>query len=64
VSAWALVLVLTMGDQPIVSWHEDEAACHRRAPVEIFHAEVTGRPVAHAFCQRARTREPRGLIVR
>jgi hypothetical protein len=63
-SVWALVLVMTMGGPPIVSWHESERACMARARVEAFHAETTGRPVAHAICQRVRMYKPRGVILR
>lgn len=54
--SWALLVVLTLDAQfpPPPSWHATRAECEAHAAVRAFHYEVTGRPVAHASCERVR----------
>lgn len=50
---WALVLVTTLNTTGIpdrLSFFESEKECTRWIPVERFHLESTGRPVASATC--------------
>lgn len=48
----ALVLIMvTPTTQPVVSWHASMEDCRRQAPIEIYHRELTGRPVERALCQ-------------
>lgn len=50
---YALMIVLmvnTTGIADHISWHENVEVCRNRAPVEMYHFETTGRPVASATC--------------
>ena len=54
--SWALLVVLTLDAQfpPPPSWHATRADCERHAELRVYHYETTGRPVAHASCERVR----------
>lgn len=54
--SWALLVVLTLDAQfpPPPTWHATLADCQRHAELRVYHYETTGRPVAHASCERVR----------
>lgn len=54
--SWALLVVLTLDAQfpPAPSWHATRADCEQHAAMRVYHYETTGRPVAHASCERVR----------
>lgn len=54
--SWALLVVLTLDAQfpPAPTWHATRAECEQHAAMRVYHYETTGRPVAHASCERVR----------